>query len=63
MKRLKKLGLFLLIDLLFGMSAYIAIEFSWIGLPISIILGAAGILGVEYYADFHYRFNKMPWEE
>lgn len=63
MKLLKKLGLFLLIYFLLGMSVYIAIECSWICLPVSIILSAAGLLGVEYYADFHYRFNKMPWEK
>ena len=63
MKLLKKLGLFLLIYILLGMSAYIAIECSWICLPVSIILGAAGLLGVEYYADHYFNFNKTWWDD
>lgn len=63
MKLLKKLGLFVLIYFLLGMGAYIAIECSWICIPVSIILVTAGLLGVEYYADFQYKFNKMPWEK
>lgn len=56
-KYLKKLALFLVIYLTIGFSCMVAVQCSWICMPVSWVIGAAGLFLVEYYADNKDKFN------
>lgn len=62
-KRLRRYSIFLVMYILFGMSAYIAIECSWMCAPVSFVLAIAGIIAVELYATDYDYFHSTPWEE
>ena len=46
----KKLVLFLTMYVLLGLSSMIAIQCSWICLPVSMLIGGVGLFLIEYYA-------------
>lgn len=53
----KKLVLFMAMYVLLGLSSMIAIQCSWICLPVSMIIGGVGLFLIEYYVEHYDRFN------
>lgn len=58
MRFAKKLGLLLTIYILLGISAKIAMDCSWICLPVAIVISGAGLVLLDYYAEHYDRFNE-----
>lgn len=56
-KGMKKLLFFLVVYLTLGISCMICVQCSWICMPVAWVIGAAGLLLVEHYADNKDKFN------